>query len=68
MNEGFGAIRDAWEDRAYGLGEPMEAHVGDEVISGSFASIDEFGRLHVKQEDGKTEMVTAGDVFFRKGA
>lgn len=68
IHKGFEAIRTAWEERAYGLGEPMEAHVGDDIISGSFDSIDEFGRLHIAQDDGKTEMVTAGDVFFRKGA
>lgn len=67
VNHGFDPIRQAWEECAYGLNEAMEAHVGDEVVSGSFDSIDEFGRLHVLQKNGKVEVVTAGDVFFRQG-
>lgn len=68
MGQGFAVTREAWEEAAYGLHSPMEAHVGKDVIKGSFDSIDEFGRLHVLLENGEEEVVTAGDVFFQQGS
>ncbi|WP_307155379.1 biotin--[acetyl-CoA-carboxylase] ligase [Rhodopseudomonas julia] len=65
---GFAAIRDAWLERASGLGAPVAVKLGDEIIRGTFDSIDDEGRLLVRTASGAMRAVTAGDVHFSAAA
>lgn len=65
QEKGFSAIQKIWLKRAYNLGKPVEVAIGDELIAGSFQSIDASGQLLVKQADGKVRSISAGDVFFK---
>ena len=60
---GFAPVRDAWLDRAIGLGGPIRVRLGAQEIEGRFTDMDETGTLLVELADGKTRKVTAGDVF-----
>lgn len=61
---GFAAIRDAWLAHAAGLGGPAAVRVGERVVTGTFETIDESGRLIVRESSGARATVTAGDVHF----
>lgn len=65
---GFGAIRQAWLERAAGLGEPVSVQSGQQAIEGVFETIDETGCLIVRTHDGRRLPVSAGDVYFRSAA
>jgi BirA family biotin operon repressor/biotin-[acetyl-CoA-carboxylase] ligase len=62
--DGFRTIRDAWLDRVYGLGEPIEVRLQAETLSGLFEGMDEAGRLLLRRRDGEVRPVSAGEVFF----
>ena len=64
--KGFKPVQKAWLKRAYHIGKPIEVMLGDEVISGTFDTIDASGQLLVKQADGTVKAVHAGDVFFKE--
>ncbi|WP_370636789.1 biotin--[acetyl-CoA-carboxylase] ligase [Afifella sp. IM 167] len=65
---GFSAIRRAWLERASGVGEPVAVQLGEEVIRGTFDTIDEDGRLMVRTEAGTLYPITAGEVHFAAAA
>ncbi|MGH6922406.1 MAG: biotin--[acetyl-CoA-carboxylase] ligase [Propylenella sp.] len=61
---GFAAIRDRWLTRAAGLGAPIAVRLGSDVVRGTFATIDDTGRLVVRERTGATRSISAGDVYF----
>jgi BirA family biotin operon repressor/biotin-[acetyl-CoA-carboxylase] ligase len=61
---GFAALRLAWLDRAVGLGEVVTIRGAKDTRTGRFEDLDKEGGLVLRREDGATETVTAGDVFF----
>lgn len=63
--EGFAPVRRAWLRNAGGLGRPITVRVGDELIAGTFRSINESGALELDGDDGATRVINAGDVFFQ---
>jgi BirA family biotin operon repressor/biotin-[acetyl-CoA-carboxylase] ligase len=65
---GFEAIRRRWLDQAAGLGAPIAVRLGDGVLSGTFETLDDDGRLVVKAADGSIRKITAGDVHFGTAA
>ena len=65
---GFAAIRDHWLARAAGLGAPVAVRLGQDVLRGTFETIDDEGRLVMRGRDGSARSVSAGDVFFGKAA
>lgn len=65
---GFPEIRRRWLVRGAGIGGPVAVKLGDEVISGTFETIDETGRLMVRAADGALRAVAAGDVHFGEAA
>ncbi|MCF1502699.1 biotin--[acetyl-CoA-carboxylase] ligase [Afifella sp. H1R] len=65
---GFAAVRDAWLKRASGLGAPVAVKLGEEIIRGTFDSIDDEGRLLVRTASGAMRAVTAGEVHFSAAA
>lgn len=61
---GFDAIRSRWLACAAGLGAPIAVRLGTEECRGTFETIDRDGRLVVRQRDGSSRTVNAGDVYF----
>ncbi|MEZ5839633.1 MAG: biotin--[acetyl-CoA-carboxylase] ligase [Hyphomicrobiales bacterium] len=60
---GFAAIRRAWLDAAFGVGEPIVVRLPQTTVSGHFSTIDRDGRLVLRHADGAEERISAGDVF-----
>lgn len=58
--EGFDPLREAWLKQAHGLGQMIR--VNDQ--SGTFTGLGPDGALCLRQPDGKTVFVHAGDVSF----
>ena len=75
MNELYGAIdrgesiMPEWREKLIGLGASVEVMMaptqGGEVIAGVAEDVDEFGRLLIRQPDGVTRAVAAGEVTTR---
>lgn len=65
-SSGFGDIREAWLARAVGLGETVTVARGLELLAGRFETLDGQGNLILQCEDGRREVVSAGDVFFEE--
>jgi BirA family biotin operon repressor/biotin-[acetyl-CoA-carboxylase] ligase len=62
--EGFAPLRDAWLARAHGLQAPAVARVGQEEVSGVIRGLSSEGALELELPDGRTRLITAGEVFF----
>lgn len=62
--EGFSPIRDAWLARAAKLGERVVARLTNGETSGVFEGIDETGALILREAQGRTRLIAAGEVFF----
>lgn len=62
--DGFTPVRSAWQRAAAGIGGPVTARLADGEKTGIFADLDADGALLLRGEDGRTERVLAGDVFF----
>ncbi|WP_065750674.1 biotin--[acetyl-CoA-carboxylase] ligase [Bradyrhizobium paxllaeri] len=65
---GFGEIRKAWLDRAFGVGEPVAIRTGTATVEGTFDTIDETGCLIVRTAEGRRMPITAGEVYFGTAA
>ncbi len=61
---GFAPVREAWLDRATGLGEAVTVNLDSESCRGRFADLDGAGALVVELSDGGRRTVSAGAVFF----
>ena len=59
---GFDPVRTEWISRAAGIGRKIEVHAGDDSVSGTFRTIDEFGAMIVSTENG-ARAIGAVDVF-----
>ncbi|HVI52266.1 MAG TPA: biotin--[acetyl-CoA-carboxylase] ligase [Candidatus Sulfotelmatobacter sp.] len=65
MTEGFAPIRQAWLDRAQGVGGPVTVRLADHSEqNGRFAGLDAAGALLLETSDGACRPILAGDVFF----
>ncbi|ANP44570.1 biotin--[acetyl-CoA-carboxylase] ligase [Candidatus Viadribacter manganicus] len=66
-NEGFEPLRQAWLQRAFGLGR--EAHVvqGEHTLEGRIAGLSPRGELELDTDAGR-RLIAAGDVFLPKVA
>ena len=62
--EGFAPVRRAWLRNAAGLGGPITVRVGDEVIAGTFRTVDGSGGLEVDGADGATPVIKHREVLF----
>jgi BirA family biotin operon repressor/biotin-[acetyl-CoA-carboxylase] ligase len=60
---GFAAIRSAWLARAMGLGDVIRVSLPDRELQGRFETLDDAGRLLLRQQNGALEAITAGDIF-----
>lgn len=59
--EGFVPVRTAWLQQAHGLGRTIAVSGNG---TGIFADMDESGALILRQADGTTRRVNAGEIFF----
>jgi BirA family biotin operon repressor/biotin-[acetyl-CoA-carboxylase] ligase len=64
VGRGFPAIRNRWLDRAAGIGAPVAVRIGEDMLQGTFETIDEEGRLVVRRADGSAQSISAGEVHF----
>lgn len=64
MTNGFSPIQDAWLARAAGLGSRIRARLTHEETSGVFEGIDNTGALILREAQGRTRTIAAGEVFF----
>ncbi|MEM5492164.1 biotin--[acetyl-CoA-carboxylase] ligase [Hoeflea sp. AS16] len=64
QGRGLAGIRDAWIERAQGIGKPVTVNLPDRQIHGLFDGIDDEGRLMLAMPDGSRQMIASGDVFF----
>lgn len=56
-------LAQAWLARAHAIGTRLSIHsTGDEMISGRFDGIDADGALRLRLDDGRLEIVRAGDI------
>jgi BirA family biotin operon repressor/biotin-[acetyl-CoA-carboxylase] ligase len=60
--EGFAPVRAAWLARAAGVGGPIDVRLSNDLISGSFADLDQDGAMIIETADGSRRRVTAGDI------
>lgn len=63
---GFEPIREAWLARAARLGERIVARLQERELSGTFEGIDETGALLLREGQGHTRAIAAGEVFFAR--
>lgn len=64
LTEGFAPIRQAWLDRAVGVGEAVTVRLADsQELNGRFAGLDQGGALLLETAEG-CRPILAGDVFF----
>jgi len=61
---GLGAIREKWLSRAAGLGSEVAVNVEGRIARGTFETIDEECRFVIRENDGSTIRIAAGDVHF----
>ncbi len=61
--ESFSTIRADWLARVAGLGEEVRVQLVDREFTGRFEALDDAGGLLLRLPDGRTETITAGDVF-----
>jgi BirA family biotin operon repressor/biotin-[acetyl-CoA-carboxylase] ligase len=60
---GFEAVRRAWLALAAGVGERVLVRLPETELAGRFETLDAAGRLVLRRDDGRVELVTAGDMF-----
>jgi BirA family transcriptional regulator, biotin operon repressor / biotin---[acetyl-CoA-carboxylase] ligase len=60
---GFAAIRADWLNCATGLGREITVRLSGRDLSGHFEGLDAGGLLLLRLADGRTQTITAGDVF-----
>jgi len=63
LDIGFAPIRKDWMQRCKGIGEEIQVRLENETLIGIFEDIEEDGALRLNV-NGKTQCISAGDVFF----
>ncbi|WP_306256823.1 biotin--[acetyl-CoA-carboxylase] ligase [Pararhizobium sp. IMCC21322] len=59
----FSSIREAWLQRASGVGEDITVRLNDRELEGRFTGLDAKGRLLLSHPENGTSVISAGDVF-----
>lgn len=61
--QGFGPVREEWQQRCNAHGRELAvSDGGSDIVRGMFAGIDGFGALLVRRQDGTIERILSGDV------
>jgi len=63
-SQGFTVLREAWLERAAGLGGEIRARLPGNEICGVFENLDQDGALLLRKPDRELTRITAGEVFF----
>lgn len=63
LGRGNESIRQAWLQRAIGIGDEVSVKLSTEVCHGIFEGIDDQGALRLRQKDGTKRRITFGDVM-----
>jgi BirA family biotin operon repressor/biotin-[acetyl-CoA-carboxylase] ligase len=63
QHEGFNPIREAWMERAYGLGQEMTITVGTKEISGQFTGLSPDGALLLKEKNGFVHKFMSAEIL-----
>jgi len=63
-SQGFAVLREAWLERAAGLGGEIRARLPGNEICGVFENLDQDGALLLRKPDRELTRITAGEVFF----
>jgi BirA family transcriptional regulator, biotin operon repressor / biotin---[acetyl-CoA-carboxylase] ligase len=61
---GLPAVLARWRPRAAGLGGAVAVELGGRVIRGIFETVDDEGRLLIRDEGGARHVIAAGEVHF----
>ncbi len=67
VSEGFEPLRQAWLQRAYGLGQEARVVQGEQTLEGRIAGLSSRGELELDTATGR-RLIAAGDVFLPKAA
>lgn len=65
-SSGFAPVREAWLERAAGLGEPIRVRLERTTLTGRFLDLDADGALVLDTADGRRK-IAAGEVFPMSG-
>lgn len=68
LAEGFAAIRAAWLERAWRLGQRLEMNAGEGRLAGRFDGLGPDGALLLTLDDGTRRSLAAGDVAAARAA
>lgn len=67
LSDGFEPLRQAWLQRAHGLGREARVAQGENIIEGRIVGISARGELELDTDTGR-RLIAAGDVLLPKGA
>lgn len=63
-DKGFANVREDWLARAaHETGDPLEARLGTETVTGTYAGLSPDGALQLALPDGEVRFIHAGEVF-----
>lgn len=63
QGKNFTSVREAWLQRASGVGEEITVRLNDRELNGRFSGLDATGRLLLSHPENGTSVISAGDVF-----
>lgn len=63
QTEGFKPIQSLWLERAYRLGEPIQARLPNMIYEGVFEDIDSDGNLLLREESGSLRKINSGEII-----
>lgn len=63
QKEGFAPIREAWIERAHGLGQEMVITVGRDEVHGQFQGLSQEGALLLKKETGVVHTLMSAEIL-----
>jgi BirA family biotin operon repressor/biotin-[acetyl-CoA-carboxylase] ligase len=67
VSEGFAPLRDAWLQRAHGLGAEVQVRQGEQTLAGRVAGLSPRGELELDTPTGR-RLISAGDIYFSNAA
>ncbi len=65
---GFARIREAWTERAHGIGEQVTVNMPDETLTGRFVGLDDDGAMMLEPASGPQRRILVGDLFLASQA
>ena len=62
----FASLAEEWEQQCITLGQRVQIHIGDRMITGRAESLDNDGALLLRTDHGHLERIVGGDVIIEK--